>query len=110
MVAGDIEDFSEYKEDVDILLKEGNLAPTAGNVRGAYTMAVGNREVEARAAKRREGSGTIPPSAPPSGDPPKEGHGLSALEVEIAAAHQMTPEQWAEEKKDAPLAIKLPTG
>lgn len=110
MVASKIDDFAEYEEDVKTLLKEGNLAATAENVRGAYTMAVGSRILADKAAKSRAGGGSIPPSSPPP-DLKEEGEkpALSSLETEIAAAHHMTPEEWVK-ARDEPMELKLPTG
>lgn len=109
MVRAEIDDFDEYEDDVKQLLKEGKLAPTRENVRGAYTMAVGNRVLEKKARERRAAGGTVPPSSPPPPDPEKDAPQLSQLETEIAAAHGMSAEEWIESKKDAPLALKLPT-
>ncbi len=108
MVSREIDDFAEFKDDVDALLKDGKLAPTEANVRGAYTMAVGSRALMEKAAAAR-GNNTIPPSPPPPPEGDEVKGTITKLETEIAAAHNMSPEEWIE-ARDKPLEVKLPTG
>lgn len=111
IVKANIDDFEEYEEDIQEILKEGNLAPTKENVRGAYTMAVGARTLADKEARRRGGGGGIPPS-PPEPPEPKETEvkWKSDLEKEIAHAHGVDdPEEWYANTYDKPMELKLPT-
>lgn len=111
MVKASIDDFDEYEDDIQTILKEGNLAPTRENVRGAYTMAVGAKALADKEARRRAGGGGIPPS-PPEPPEPKETEvkWKSDLEKEIAHAHGVTdPAEWYEHSADKPMELKLPT-
>lgn len=110
MVAADIDDFEEHREAVDLLLKEGKLAPTRANVRGAYTMVIGAEALKAKELVRREAGNTLPPSSPP----PPEGDDVeavfvSSLEEEIATSHGMSAKEWKESQADVPMKLKLPT-
>lgn len=111
LVKSSIDDFDEYEEDVQEILKEGNLAPTKENVRGAYTMAVGARTLAEKSARNRAGGSNIPPS--PAEPPKEEGDDVqwkSELEKEIAAAHGVSdPEEWYSNTYDKPMELKLPT-
>lgn len=111
LVKANIDDFEEYEEDIQEILKEGNLAPTRENVHGAYTMAVGARALAEKNARRRGGGGSIPPS-PPEPPEPKEDEvkWKSDLEKEIAHAHGISdPEEWYKHGVDKPMELKLPT-
>lgn len=111
LVKSSIDDFDEYEEDVQEILKEGGLPPTRENVRGAYTMAVGAKTLAEKNAKKRAGGGTIPPSPP---EPPEgeedEVKWKSDLEKEIAHAHGVDdPEEWYANSYEKPMELKLPT-
>lgn len=111
LVRQELDDFDEYEEDIKTILEEGKLAPTRTNIRGAYTMAVGNKVLREKATARRSGTGTIPPDSPPPGEGGKdEPKWRSDLEREIAEAHGVTdPSEWYEHSGDKPMKLKLPS-
>lgn len=112
MVKSTIDDFDEYEEDIQAILKEGDLPPTRENVRGAYTMAVGARTLAEKQARHRGTGGSLPPSPPepPEGGDDDEVKWKSDLEKEIAHAHGVTdPKEWQANSYDKPMELKLPT-
>jgi hypothetical protein len=110
LVAAEIDDFEEHEDAVRKILEVGKLAPTKKNIMGAYTMALGQKQLAERGRTGRRGTGSIPPSnAPPAPDPNKAEPKLSALEQEVMRAHGVKdPAVWAA-MRDNPPEIKLRT-
>lgn len=109
-VAGSIDGFAPYTEDVKEILKSSGVvgdAVTRDKVVGAYAMAVGTRQLEAEAKKKREmGNPEIP-----TGDPPEKTDDLpelSGLEKEIFESSGMDRERYELMKRDD-IQVKVPT-
>lgn len=110
LVASEIDDFEEHEDSVRKILEVGKLAPTKKNIMGAYTMALGQKQLAEKQRTGRRGTGSIPPSnAPPAPDPNKDEPKLSTLEQEVMRAHGISdPKVWAN-MRDNPPEIKLRT-
>lgn len=110
LVASELDDFEEHEDAVRKILSVGKLAPTKKNILGAYTMALGQKQLAEKQRTGRRGTGSIPPSnAPPVPDPNKDDPKLSNLELEVMRAHGIKdPKVWAN-MRDNPPEIKLRT-
>jgi len=109
-VAGTIDGFAPYTEEVKEILKSSGVvgdAVTKDLIVGAYSMAVGTRQLEAEAKKKRElGNPEIPTSDPPEGE--EELPELTGLEKEIFEGLGMKRERY-EAMKSRDIEIKVPT-
>jgi hypothetical protein len=110
MMSQELDDFDEHEDAIKNILKVGKLAPTRKNILGAYTMALGQKQLAEKQRTGRRGTGSIPPSnAPPPPDPNKDEPKLSTLEQEVMRAHGISdPKVWAS-YRDNPPELKLRT-
>ena len=110
MVAGQVDDFADHEAQIRQLLKDGRLPATRQNIMGAYTMALGTKELEGRALAARGRSGSIPPSTPTPPDPSGGDPEMSELEKEVARAQGMSAEDFTKYRDTVGLdELKLPT-
>lgn len=110
LVGQEVDDFEEHEDAVREILKIGRLAPTKKNIMGAYTMALGQKQLSERQRTGRRGSGSIPPSnAPPAPDPAGDAPKLSSLEQEVMRAHGVTDVKVWATMRDNPPELKLRT-
>lgn len=99
--------FNEYEEDVTDLLTRSGSPATEQNIRGAYAMAVGNRQIEKDALLARAADNPIPATPAPEGDKvPVE---LTPLEDEVRQQMGLSPEDYVKYGKEDPMELKIRT-
>lgn len=107
LVSQSVPDFGEYEEDVRQLLQSSGAPATQQNIMGAYTMAVGNRELQKRMQRQR--MATNAPKAEPTPTPEKEVPELSPLQQEVASSMGLSAEEYVKYSQDDSFALKIRT-
>lgn len=103
------DDFDEYREDVEALLKRGGVPATEENIDGAYAMAVGKRAIEERSRQRKKAANPDKPK-PVESKGKKSYPAMGELEKEIFASSGMTREEWENAKNSESVEIEVPLG
>lgn len=97
-------DFKQYEDDVRKIIDDNQIEPSRENILGAYTMAIGAKQLEER---RRQGVTALNPERAKLGEgAPAQERKFTALQAEIAQAHGMEPKDYY--SVDDLSGIKLP--
>lgn len=109
-VARELDDFSEFEEDVRSILKESKVPKTRQNIIGAYTLAVGRRAIEERKRGARKGA-TMETATPEPPKPSEPSYKKDNLSEEIRLAMGMSEKEYYETYAGSQeVEIKVPTG
>jgi hypothetical protein len=107
-VAREIDDFEEYREDIETLLSQSGSPATREHILGAYTMAVGKKTLEAKARQgRTELNSDVPQNQAPQDE---KKYNKTPLSEEIRQSLRMSEQAYYETfaSKDN-FQIKVPT-
>lgn len=107
LVSQSVPDFREYEEDVRSLLRQSGAPATQQNIMGAYTMAVGNRELQRRMIRQRMSANA--PKADPTPKPEEQKPELSPLQEEVARSMGLSAEEYVKYAKDDSFSLKIRT-
>lgn len=100
-------EFSEYEDEVKNILNESKAEYTRENILGAYTMAIGSKQLAERRRLTASNHNPETPKTPADGPEPKTRE-YTQLEKDIAAAHRKTPEEYFAHV-DFATELKVPT-
>ncbi len=87
-----VDEFADYEDDVRTILRESGQPATRVNIHGALAMAVGNRQLEANAQKRRAEAESV--SVGRTAEPEQETRELSSLEEEVRGRLKLSKEDY----------------
>jgi hypothetical protein len=107
-VAREIDDFEEYREEVEALLRDSGAPATKDHILGAYTLAVGKRTLEERSRRGRSELNSEVPNNQPA--PEEKKYNKTPLSEEIRQSLRMSEEAYYDTfaSKDN-FQIKVPT-
>lgn len=99
--------FGEFEEAVTDLLTRSGSPATEANIRGAYAMAVGNKEIEKQALLSRAKDNPLPVTPVPELD--TKVPDLTPLQEEVRQQMGISAEDYVKFSGDEPLALKIRT-
>ena len=99
--------FGDFEEDVTSLLTQSGAEATEANIRGAYAMAVGNREIQRQATVARAAENPI--LATPAPDSGKKLPELSKLQNDVREQMGLSVEDYHKYTDDDSFALKIRT-
>lgn len=107
LVKQSVPDFGEYEEEIRLLLQQSGVPATQQNIMGAYTMAVGNREIQKRQQRLRMAEES--PKASPSPSELEEKVELTDLEQEVASSMGLSNEEFARYSQKDSFSLNIRT-
>lgn len=108
-VRSEVPDFDNYEGQINEILESQGLPRTKENVLGAYTMALGLEQIEARKLQGRKATGGSE-TPTPEREAPKKAFRKTALSEEIRTSSGLSEEDFYQKfSRDADFNVKVPT-